>query len=169
MRSELRRRRFPTEQYAKVDGATANGVNYLMDGVDYNDTYINANIPFPNPDAIEEFNLLTGNMSANYGDAIGGVVNVVTKSGTNQIHGDAFEFVRNNIFDAADYFSPTVNPLHQNQFGPARAVQSGKTICSSSAAIRALVSPPPKTDRSLSYRTLRSEPATFPICCRAPN
>src|ERR1700677_1647533 len=108
---------FPSEQYAKVDGATANGVNYLMDGVDYNDTYINTNIPFPNPDAIEEFNLLTGNMSANYGNAIGGVVNVVSKSGTNKFHGDVFEFLRNNVFDAADYFSPTVNPLHQNQFG----------------------------------------------------
>jgi len=108
---------FPSEQYAKVDGATANGVNYLMDGVDYNDTYINTNIPFPNPDAIEEFNLLTGNMSANYGNAIGGVVNVVSKSGTNKLHGDVFEFLRNNVFDAADYFSPTVNPLHQNQFG----------------------------------------------------
>jgi hypothetical protein len=108
---------FPTEQYAKVNGATANGVYYLMDGVNYNDTYINTNIPFPNPDAIEEFNLLTGNMSANYGNAIGGVVNVVTKSGTNSLHGDVFEFLRNNIFDAADYFSPIVNPLHQNQFG----------------------------------------------------
>jgi hypothetical protein len=108
---------FPTEQYAKVNGATANGVNYLMDGVDYNDTYINTNIPFPNPDAIEEFNLLTGNMSANYGNAIGGVVNVVTRSGTNKFHGDVFEFLRNNVFDAADYFAPVVNPLHQNQFG----------------------------------------------------
>jgi hypothetical protein len=108
---------FPSEQYAKVNGAGANGVNYLMDGVDYNDTYINANIPFPNPDAIQEFNLLTGNMSASYGNAIGGVVNVVTKSGTNSLHGDAFEFLRNSVFDAADYFSPEVNPLRQNQFG----------------------------------------------------
>ncbi len=108
---------FPSEQYAKVNGAGANGVNYQMDGVDYNDTYINSNVPFPNPDAIEEFNLLTGNMSANYGNAIGGVVNVVTRSGANKIHGDAFEFIRNNVFDAADYFSPIVNPLHQNQFG----------------------------------------------------
>lgn len=108
---------FPSEQYAKVNGAGANGVNYQMDGVDYNDTYINSNVPFPNPDAIEEFNLLTGNMSASYGNAIGGVVNVVTRSGTNKVHGDVFEFIRNSIFDAADYFSPIVNPLHQNQFG----------------------------------------------------
>ncbi|HEX3660033.1 MAG TPA: carboxypeptidase regulatory-like domain-containing protein [Acidobacteriaceae bacterium] len=108
---------FPSEQYAKVNGAGSNGVNYLLDGVDYNDTYINTNVPFPNPDAIQEFNFITDNMSAAYGNAIGGVVNVVTKSGADQIHGDAFEFLRNAAFDAANYFSPVVNPLHQNQFG----------------------------------------------------
>ncbi len=109
---------FPSEQYAKVNGGGANGVNYLLDGVDANDTYINANVPFPNPDALEEFNLITGNMSAIYGNAIGGVVNVVTKSGTDQIHGDVFEFLRNNALDASDYFAQgQVNPLKQNQFG----------------------------------------------------
>jgi hypothetical protein len=109
---------FPSEQYAKVNGGGANGVNYLLDGVDANDTYINANVPFPNPDAIQEFNLITGNMSASFGNAIGGVVNVVTKSGTDQIHGDVFEFVQNSALDASDYFSQGhVNPLKQNQFG----------------------------------------------------
>lgn len=109
---------FPTEQYAKVNGGGVNGVNYLLDGVDANDTYINANVPFPNPDALEEFNLVTGNMSASYGNAIGGVVNVVTKSGTDQIHGDVFEFLRNSALDASNYFSGgLVNPLKQNQFG----------------------------------------------------
>jgi len=109
---------FPSEQYAKVNGGGANGVNYLLDGVDANDTYINANVPFPNPDAIQEFNLITGNMSASFGNAIGGVVNVVTKSGTDQIHGDVFEFLQNSALDASDYFSQGhVNPLKQNQFG----------------------------------------------------
>jgi outer membrane receptor protein involved in Fe transport len=109
---------FPTEQYAKVNGGGANGVNYLLDGVDANDTYINANVPFPNPDALQEFNLITGNMSASFGNAIGGVVNVITKSGTDQIHGDVFEFLRNSALDASDYFSGgLVNPLKQNQFG----------------------------------------------------
>jgi outer membrane receptor protein involved in Fe transport len=109
---------FPSEQYAKVNGGGANGVNYLLDGVDANDTYINTNVPFPNPDAIEEFTLVTGNMSATYGNAIGGVVNVVTKSGTDQIHGDVFEFLQNSALDASNYFSPGfVNPLKQNQFG----------------------------------------------------
>ena len=73
---------------------------------------------FPNPDALQEFNLITGNMSAVYGNAIGGVVNVVTKSGTDQIHGDVFEFLQNSALDASDYFSQgQVNPLKQNQFG----------------------------------------------------
>ncbi len=109
---------FPTEQYAKVNGGGANGVNYLLDGVDANDTYINTNVPFPNPDAIQEFNLVTGNMSADYGNAIGGVVNVVTKSGTDEIHGDVFEFLQNSALNASNYFSGgLVNPLKQNQFG----------------------------------------------------
>ena len=65
---------FPSEQYAKVNGAGANGVSYQVDGADFNDTYINTNLPFPNPDAIQEFNLVTNNMSAVYGNALGGVV-----------------------------------------------------------------------------------------------
>jgi hypothetical protein len=108
---------FPTEQYAKVNGSGANGVSYELDGADYNDIYLNTNMPFPSPDALQEFNVVTGNMSAAYGNAIGGVVNAVLKSGTNSIHGDAYEFVWNYALDARDYFASSVNPLHQNQFG----------------------------------------------------
>src|ERR1700722_17774185 len=108
---------FPGEQYAKTNGGGANGVYYLLDGVDYNDTYVNANLPFPNPDALQEFNIQTDNMSAAYGNATGGVVNIVTKSGTNRIHGDAFEFLRNYAMDARNYFATSPDPLKQNQFG----------------------------------------------------
>ena len=108
---------FPSEQYAKVNGAGANGVSYQLDGADYNDPYLNINVPFPNPDALQEFSLVTGNMSAAYGNAIGAVVNVVTKSGSNQVHGDVFEFIRNKALDAAGYFGGTPNPLKQNEFG----------------------------------------------------
>jgi hypothetical protein len=108
----------PGEQYAKVNGGGANGVYYLLDGVDYNDMYINTNLPFPSPDALQEFNVQTDNMSATYGNATGGVANVVTKSGTDQIHGDVFEYLRNYAMDASNYFSTTgPNPLKQNQFG----------------------------------------------------
>lgn len=107
----------PGEQYAKINGGSSNGVAYLLDGVDYNDTYINANLPFPSPDALQEFNVQTANMSAVYGDATGGVVNIVTKSGTDAIHGDAFEFLRNYAMDARNYFATSPDPLKQNQFG----------------------------------------------------
>ena len=108
----------PGEQYAKVNGGGSNGVFYLLDGVDYNDMYINTNLPFPSPDALQEFNVQTDNMSAAYGNATGGVANVVTKSGTDQIHGDVFEYLRNYAMDAANYFSTTgPDPLKQNQFG----------------------------------------------------
>ena len=107
----------PGEQYAKVSGGGANGVYYLLDGVDYNDVYLNSNLPFPSPDALEELNVQTGNMSATYGNATGGVVNAVSKSGTDQIHGDIFEFFRNYAMDAKNYFATSPNPLKQNQFG----------------------------------------------------
>jgi hypothetical protein len=61
---------FPDEQYAKINGAGANGVSYQLDGANYNDTYINTNLPFPNPDAIQDFNVMTNNMSAIYGGAM---------------------------------------------------------------------------------------------------
>ena len=108
---------YSTEQYAKVNGGGSNGVSYLMDGVDFNDSYINTNLPFPNPDAVQEFNVDTNNMSAAYGNATGGVVNVVTKSGTDHIHGSAFEFIRNYALDARNYFATAPDPLKQNQFG----------------------------------------------------
>ena len=107
----------PGEQYAKVNGGGSNGVYYLLDGVDYNDMYINANLPFPSPDALQEFNIQTDNMSAAYGNATGGVANVVTKSGTDKIHGNVFEYFRNYAMDAKNYFATAPDPLKQNQFG----------------------------------------------------
>src|SRR5258708_10655736 len=94
-------------------------INYQMDGVSYNDTYINANLPFPNPDAIAEFSVQDSNLSAEYGNAVGGVVNVVSKSGTNEIHGDLFEFLRNGDMNARNFFAPEHDQLKRNQFGGA--------------------------------------------------
>jgi hypothetical protein len=92
-------------------------VNYQLDGADHNDSYLNANIPFPNPDALQEFNLQSSNFTAEYGNAAGGIVNVVTKSGTNQFHGTAFEFLRNGALNARNFFAPTQDTLKRNQFG----------------------------------------------------
>src|SRR6202044_639359 len=71
----------------------------------------------PNLDSIAEFRILTSNFDAEYGEFSGGQINVVTKSGTNQFHGDVFEFLRNTNLDARNYFSPTRGTFDQNQFG----------------------------------------------------
>src|SRR6202034_909985 len=71
----------------------------------------------PNLDSIAEFRILTNNFDAEYGEFSGGQINVVTKSGSNEFHGDAFEFLRNTDLDARNYFSPSRGEFDQNQFG----------------------------------------------------
>jgi hypothetical protein len=83
-----------------VAGSQYNGVNYLLDGGMNNDTYAFVNLPFPFPDALAEFSVETDALPAQTGTKAGGVVNVVTKSGTNTIHGDLFEYLRNGDFNA---------------------------------------------------------------------
>ncbi len=100
-----------------VAGGQANGVNYLLDGGDNNDAFSNVNLPIPFPDALQEFSVQTNGLPAQYGLHPGGVVNIVTKSGTNSIHGDAFEFLRNGDLDARQAGTPARDTLKQNQFG----------------------------------------------------
>ncbi|MGH9529709.1 MAG: carboxypeptidase regulatory-like domain-containing protein, partial [Terriglobales bacterium] len=104
-----------------VAGGQANGTNYLLDGGDNNDTFANVNLPFPFPDAIQEFSVETSALPARNGLHPGGVVNIVTKSGTNQLHGDLFDFYRDGAFNAPSRsFTPTANKpdtLVRNQFG----------------------------------------------------
>ena len=71
----------------------------------------------PNLDSIAEFRILTSNFDAEYGEFSGGQINVITKSGTNAYHGNAFDFLRNTDLDARNYFSPTRGAFRQNQFG----------------------------------------------------
>src|SRR5882762_6983177 len=71
----------------------------------------------PDLDSIAEFRVLTNNFDAEYGNYSGGIVNVVTKSGTNGLHGSAFEFLRNTALDAKNYFSSERAKFNQNQFG----------------------------------------------------
>src|SRR5690349_9620654 len=78
------------------NGARSNMVNYTLDGAFHNDTYTNVSLTMPNPDALQEFSVQTNNFSAEYGRSAGAVVNAVTRSGTNALHGNLFEFVRNN-------------------------------------------------------------------------
>ena len=100
-----------------VSGGQINGNNFLLDGADHNDSHSNVNLPYPFPDALQEFNVQTGGVSSRYGLHPGSVVNVVTKSGTNQIHGNLFEFVRNGAFNARNFFAASQDTLRRNQFG----------------------------------------------------
>jgi len=109
---------YPTEQQAIVSGGGTENVNYQMDGGGHNDTYVSMNLPFPNPDAIQEFNLQSRNMSAEYGGAAA-LVNVITKSGTNSLHGSVFEFLRNGAMNARNFFAPAKDTLKRSQFGAA--------------------------------------------------
>ncbi len=115
---------FPGAVTISVNGNRENQNSYQLDGANYVDEYTNVNQPFPFPDALQEFSVQTSNYTAEYGQNSGAVVNVVTKSGTNAFHGDAFEFVRNKVFNARSWQAvPTAsNPdardnLKRNQFG----------------------------------------------------
>jgi hypothetical protein len=107
----------PGAESISVNGARPDQISYNLDGANNQDVLSNTNNPFPFPDALQEFSVQTNSFSAQYGGNAGAVVNVVTKSGTNNWHGDLFEFVRNRVFNARNYFSDTVDPLKRNQFG----------------------------------------------------
>ena len=105
------------ESVVSVAGGALNGVTYLLDGATHNDPFNNLNLPLPFPDALQEFKVETSALPAQYGHHSGGAVNVVTKSGTNEFHGDAFEFVRNRVFNSRDFFALSRDTLKRNQFG----------------------------------------------------
>ena len=100
-----------------INGARNNETRYSLDGADNDDPLYNSGMPFPFPDAVQEFSIVTSGKGVDVGSSPGGMVNIITKSGTNQIHGDAFWFVRNTIFDANNFFSQTGDQLKRNQGG----------------------------------------------------
>ena len=115
---------FPMTYTISANGTFVGQTNYMLDGGNNVDEYTNVNMPFPMPDAVQEFSVETSNYNAQYGQNAGGVVNIITKSGTSKYHGDLFEFVRNGDLNAANYFtynaktnSKVVDPLKRNQFG----------------------------------------------------
>ena len=95
--------------------------DYIIDGVSFKDWMHGTNGLNPSVDAIQEFRLQTGNYSAEFGANAGGLVNMVTKSGTNQIHGNLYDFLRNDKLDATNFFTARAGepktPLRRNQFG----------------------------------------------------
>lgn len=123
-----------------IAGGGGNTTLWRLDGGDNQDYMGNGNLPYPFPDAVSEFSVESTDLGAQDGGHVGGLVNVVTKSGTNQFHGEAFEFIRNNFIDASNFFSTctpvppaktctTKDTLHQNQYGEPSAGPSRGTRC----------------------------------------
>ncbi|PYR80665.1 MAG: hypothetical protein DMF87_08335 [Acidobacteria bacterium] len=107
-----------------VAGGLRAGVTYVLDGAMHNDPYDNLNLPFPFPDAMQEFSVATSGLSADNGMHSAAAVNAVTKSGTNKFSGNAFEFLRDHRFNSPAYFAPmgpdgkrVDDGLRRNQFG----------------------------------------------------
>src|SRR5271163_4143726 len=100
-----------------VDGQRPESNNFLIDGADNASAVDGGFVLKPPIDAIAEFRILTHNANAEFGRNTGSTTNIVTRSGTNSFHGAAWEFLRNDWMDASDYFTQSVQPLKQNQFG----------------------------------------------------
>lgn len=100
-----------------ISGQREDANGFVVNGSDVKEEMNGGTSVIPNLDSISEFRVLTNNFDAEDGNYAGGIVNVVTKSGTNQFHGDAFEFLRNTALDARNYFSPQRESYDQNQFG----------------------------------------------------
>ena len=108
---------FPGGLNISVGGGLLSGVNYLLDGALYNNPFDSVNLPFPFPDALQEFKVETNALQADKGTHASGTVSAVVKSGTNAYHGDAFEFFRNGVMNSRNAFAARRDTLKRNQFG----------------------------------------------------
>ena len=109
-----------SDRYASsfaTDGNQSQQNSYLLNGVDATDLRINIPEFFPSPDALAEFNLITSTINAEYGRNSGAIINAIIQNGTNQFHGDAFEFYRDTFLNARNFFQNTAPIFHQNQYG----------------------------------------------------
>jgi hypothetical protein len=100
-----------------ISGQREDANGFLVNGGDVKELMNGGTAIIPDLDSIAEFRVLTNNFDAEYGNYSGGIINVVTKSGSNQIHGSVFEFLRNTDLDARNFFSPQRGFYRQNQFG----------------------------------------------------
>jgi hypothetical protein len=100
-----------------ISGQRESSNGFLVNGSDVAERMMGSTLIVPNLDSIEEFRILTNNFDAQYGNSNGGIVSVITKSGSDVWHGDAFEFYRNSAFDATTPFSPTRAAFNQHQPG----------------------------------------------------
>jgi hypothetical protein len=100
-----------------VSGQRSESLTFLLDGADNTNFLSNRIVVSPNPDAVQEFKILTNNYDAEFGRSSGGIVNQVIKSGSNQLHGSVFEFLRNDVFNARDFFLQERPAFKRNVFG----------------------------------------------------
>jgi hypothetical protein len=100
-----------------TNGGRSQANSYLVNGTDANDLPLNSLQIIPNPDAIAEVNLITNTINPEYGRNGGAILNATTKSGTNQFHGDVFEFFRDTGLNTRNFFSSSTTVFHRNQFG----------------------------------------------------
>ncbi len=105
-----------SQAYA-VNGQRPESNNFLIDGANNFNGVDGGFVLEPPVDAIQEFRILTHNSTAEFGNSLGSTTNIISKSGTNHLHGALWEFLRNDAFDAPGYFAKKVPPLKQNQFG----------------------------------------------------
>src|SRR5438093_5108315 len=108
---------YPNTTGFSIAGGLLGGNTYTLDGGMHNDVYANYGLPLPFPDALQEFKVETSSLPAQYGFHSGGAVNAVTRSGTNDLHGSLFEFVRNYSLNARNFFAPVRDGLKRNQYG----------------------------------------------------
>ncbi len=110
-----------SQSFVSINGARGNQNEYLLDGAPNTAAAQNQPVVFVNPDAVQEFKVETNNFSAQYGRAGGGVFNIVTRSGTNQFHGTAYDYLRNDKLNANTFFGNRAGtqrpPFRYNQFG----------------------------------------------------
>jgi hypothetical protein len=100
-----------------ANGSQSNQSSYLINGVDSNDLPLNAPSIIPSVDSLQEFNIITNTINPEYGRNSGAIVNAVIKSGTNQWHGDGFEFYRDTFLNTSNWLTQTAPQFHQNDFG----------------------------------------------------
>ena len=101
-----------------ANGAREEANNFLLDGVDNNDPYVNRYVAQPAVDSVQEFKVATNAYSAEYGRNAGGQINVVTRRGSNDLQGFAYEYFRNRALNAANYFEDgRTSPFKRNEFG----------------------------------------------------
>ncbi|HLK21525.1 MAG TPA: TonB-dependent receptor [Bryobacteraceae bacterium] len=105
------------DQQTPVNGQMAYSNGFLLDGTENHSNILGLAVINPNPDVLEEFKVTSSNYDAQFGNVSGALLQATTKSGTNQIHGSAFEYLRNDFFNAADPFSGINPPIRWNQFG----------------------------------------------------